>query len=731
MSPEVAKIVAMLNLDQKLSLLSGADDWHTTEIPEVGLPPVELGDGPHGLRTETGVDMVWIPSTCFPTASALGATWDPELVRRVGLALGEEARALGVDLLLGPGVNMKRTPLCGRNFEYFAEDPVLAGDLAAAYVQGLQSTGIGACLKHFAANNQETLRTEISVEADERTLREIYLEAFHRVIHTADPWAVMCSYNRIGGVHASQHHWLLTEVLRQEWGYPGLVVSDWDAVHDPVAAVSAGLDLEMPGTGGRSAFALRRGLAEGTLSEAAVDQAAARVIEFVRRCRPDGAPAHSPVRQAGIVPGAPLSEAHLAELGAETHHELAREVASAAITLLRNEDGVLPLDPDSDQRIAVVGGYARVPRIQGGGSAGVNPTRVDEPLAGLREFAGDRTAYAQGYPVPETDFYRELAPDLSDSDELREEAVRLAVESDLVLAFVGLPLSSEVEAADRTTLALPEDQVQLLTALADTGKPLIVVLAAGSAVTMDGWHDRTDAILLTWLGGQGVGAATAAVIFGRADPSGRLGETYPLALEDTPGCRDFPGVGGRAIYAEGVFIGYRWYDHRNLPVRYPFGHGLSYTSFGYSDAEVVASTPETVELRVRVTNAGSRHGAEVVQVYIEPPHSADRPERELRAFEKVWLDSGESRLLAFTLHHRDFAFVDATARSWRQVSGTYRVCFGSSSRAVRATVAVDRPDATRPFRDDAGAGSTTAGRGRVPAVGHGGGPDASRAPDAV
>lgn len=697
MSPEVAKTVAMLTLDQKLSLLSGADDWHTTEIPEVGLPPVELGDGPHGLRTETGVDMVWIPSTCFPTASALGATWDPELVRRVGLALGEEARALGVDLLLGPGVNMKRTPLCGRNFEYFGEDPVLAGDLAAAYVQGLQSTGVGACLKHFAANNQETLRTEISVEADERTLREIYLEAFRRVISAADPWAVMCSYNRIGGVHASQHRWLLTEVLRQDWGYPGLVVSDWDAVHDPVAAVAAGLDLEMPGTGGRSVAALRRGLEDGTLSEAALDQAAIRVIEFVRRCRPDGRPAHSPVREAGIVPGAPLNRAQLAELGADEHHELAREVATAAITLLRNEDDLLPLDPDGAQRIAVVGGYARVPRIQGGGSAGVDPTRVDDPLVCLRDLAGDRIAYAQGYPVPETDFYRDLVPDPSDPAQLREDAVRLAAESDLVLAFVGLPLSSEVEAADRSTLALPEDQVRLLAALADTGKPLVVVLSAGSAVTMDGWHDRAGAILLTWLGGQGVGSATAAVLFGRADPSGRLGETYPLSLEDTPGYRDFPGVDGRVSYDEGVFIGYRWYDQHDLPVRYPFGHGLSYTSFGYADAEVVTSSPDHVEVRVRVTNTGVRPGAEVVQVYVEPPHLAERPVRELRAFAKLWLNPGESRMARFTLHHRDFALADTTGRAWHQEQGSYRIVFASSSRVPRATVNVVRPDATQPF----------------------------------
>ena len=336
-----SELVASLSLEQRAALLSGADDWRTCAIPEVDLPAAELGDGPHGLRTETGVDMVWVPSTGFPTGSALGATWDADLVARVGAAIGEEARAMGVQLVLGPGVNMKRTPLCGRNFEYFAEDPVLAGDLAAAYIRGLQGVGVGACLKHFAANNQETDRTEISVEADEGTLRATYLEAFRRAIAAADPWAVMCSYNRIGGAHASQHHWLLTDVLRDEWGYRGLVVSDWDAVHDPVAAVAAGLDLEMPGTGGRSAAAIVAAVAGGRLDRAAVERAATRVVEFVERCLPDG-PASSPVRDAGIVPGERLRAGQLAALGADAHHELAREAAAAAATLLRNPDGAAP-----------------------------------------------------------------------------------------------------------------------------------------------------------------------------------------------------------------------------------------------------------------------------------------------------------------------------------------------------------------------------------------------------
>ena len=374
-------VVSQLSLEQLAAMVSGADDWRTVAIPELGLAAAEVSDGPHGLRTETGVDQVWIPSTAFPTASALGATWDRDLIRRVGVALGEESRAMGIQLLLGPGINLKRTPLCGRNFEYFSEDPVLTAELASAYIDGLQSQGIGACLKHFAANNQETERTEISVEADERTLRELYLEAFRRVIAAVDPWAVMCSYNRIWGTHASQHHWLLTQVLRDEWGYDGLLVSDWDAVHDPVAAVAAGMELEMPGTGGRSAAAIVAAVSEGRLERAVVERAARRVVAFALRALPDGRPAPSPVRDPGIVPGQPLSAEQRAALGEEAHHQLAREAATAAMTLLRNQNHVLPLAADSAARLAVIGGYATVPRIQGGGSAGLEPLRGG-PAAG-------------------------------------------------------------------------------------------------------------------------------------------------------------------------------------------------------------------------------------------------------------------------------------------------------------------------------------------------------------
>ena len=703
MTQTAADIVALLSPEQLAALVSGADDWHTQAYPEVELPAVELSDGPHGLRTETGVDMVWIPSTAFPTASALGATWDADLVRRVGVALGEEATAMGIQLLLGPGVNLKRTPLCGRNFEYFSEDPVLSGDLAAAYIDGVQSQGVGACLKHFAANNQETERMEISVEADERTLRELYLEVFRRVLAGSDPWAVMCSYNRLGGTHASQHHWLLTDVLRNDWGYDGLVVSDWDAVHDPIAALQAGLDLEMPGTAGRSAATILAALESGALELDVLRQAATRVVDFVLRALPTRTAPTSPVRDAGITPGGGLSSQQRAALQQDEHHQLAREAAAAAITLLRNRGTVLPLAADGAQSIAVIGGYARVPRLQGGGSASLDPLIVDEPLAAIRQFAGDRVSYAQGYPMARTNYYQEFEIEGSaDAAALQDEAVAVAAAADIVVAFVGLPLRWEEEAADRSTLSLPDEQVELLRALGATGKPLVVVLAAGSAITMDGWHDASDAIVLSWLAGQGVGTAVARVLFGDVDPSGRLGESFPLQLTDTPGYDTFPGADGVVRYDEGPFIGYRWYDAQRLTVRYPFGHGLSYTTFAYSDAAVMTADDDLVRIEATVTNTGARPGSEVVQLYVEPPRGAQpRPVRELRGFRKLHLQPGERAEVSFTLALRDFAFADADAQCWRQPAGRYRVVLASSAHAPQAGLRVDRAEATTPFAADA------------------------------
>ncbi|GAA2158989.1 beta-glucosidase family protein [Pedococcus bigeumensis] len=766
MSPapfDVDTVLRALTLEEKASLLSGHDDWFTESIDRptegVHVPAIEVGDGPHGLRKETGVDMVWVPATCFPTASAMGASWDRELVRRVGRALGEEARAEGVQVLLGPGVNMKRSPLCGRNFEYFSEDPVLSGELGAAYVTGVQSVGVGTSLKHFAANNQEIERTRISVVAEERTLRETYLAAFERVVEKADPWTVMCSYNRIGGVHASENRWLLTDVLRGDWGYQGLVVSDWNAVHHRVAALRAGLDLEMPGTGGSTDAEVVAAVRSGELEEALVDSAARRVLELVARAYPGPDVVEGPVMALGVEPGARLSAEQLALLGADDHHALAREAAAACITLLRNEAraggagqpqtsaAVLPLDLSGAGRVAVIGVHAASPRIQGGGSSGVDPTRVDLPLDHLREAFGDRLVYAEGYVHTPLNAYRDDVRAYLDAHgaqfvddgkgparrsaalaealrlaaaaervasgpvspravRLADEAVSVAEGADVIVAFVGLPLAFEQEADDRTSLALPSDQVALLGRLADTrertGAALVVVLGNGAAVTMDPWHDRVDAIVEAWLPGQGGGAAVVDVLVGRVNPAGKVAETFPLRLEDTPSHLTWTGERGTVLYGEGVFVGYRWYDALSREVRYPFGHGLSYTAFDFSDLRVEVLDRESgrVQVRCTVTNSGDRSGSEVVQLYVGDPDAAvRRPPRELRGFEKVEVAPGSSTEVIFELTSRDFAYWDSVVTrrdgksgAWRREGGEFHVEVGASSRDIRLSATLHLPD---------------------------------------
>ncbi|MGC4153157.1 MAG: glycoside hydrolase family 3 C-terminal domain-containing protein [Propionicimonas sp.] len=631
--------------------------------------------------------MVWIPSTCFPTGSALASTWDPEVARDVGRAIGEEARAMGVQCVLGLGVNMKRSPLCGRNFEYLSEDPTLAAGIGAAWIEGLQSTGVAACLKHFAANNQETQRTEISVEVEEAVLRELYLEAFRRIVRDADPWSIMCSYNRIHGVHASQNRWLLTEVLRDEWGFDGLVISDWDAVHDPVAAVRAGLDLEMPGTHGRSATALVAAVESGALASSEVDRAVERVMDFVKRVLPDRQRPASPVRDQGISAGAPLTPEQLTALDADRHHEVARRAASAAAVLLRNQTHTLPLDLMATARIAVIGGYAVSPRIQGGGSAGVNPTRVEAPLGAIRRLAGaDRVTWAQGYPVGSTDYYQEAEATGQNEAALLAEALEVASSAEAVVVFVGLPLVDEREAFDRDHLELPAPQTALLVELAKLGKPLIVVVAAGSAAILDpAWRDHSDAILLTHLGGQAVGSAAADLLFGLRNPSGKLSESWPLDLNDTPGIDTFPDQ-GIALYPEGLLIGYRWYEHNDLPVAYPFGHGLSYTEFEYR-ALLVSEDDASIEVQVTVSNTGAMVGQEVVQVYATPPVEAGRP-RMLAGFSKLALKPGESGEAQIRILRRDLAFWDARG-GWHQPAGGWLIEAAASSRDIRLSVSVE------------------------------------------
>jgi beta-glucosidase len=713
----LTRLAAGLTVAQKASLCLGADFWHTAAIEEHGVESVMVSDGPHGLRKqpepgETAGPSGSVPATCFPTASALACSWDPGLAREVGAALGAEARAQGVAALLGPGVNIKRSPLCGRNFEYFSEDPHLAGRMAAAIVEGLQSQQVGGCVKHFAANNQETDRLRVSAGVDERTLREIYFPAFEHVVTAARPWLVMCAYNKVNGEYASQHRWLLTEVLRGEWGFDGLVVSDWGAVHDRVAALVAGLDLEMPPDLGVSDRAIVDAVAAGDLAEAVLDQAAARVLHLVERAR-------------GREPAA---------LDVTAHHALARRAAAQSLVLLKN-DGVLPLADAPGLTVAVIGEFARAPRFQGAGSSQVSPTRVDVPLdelaaalpaATLRFAAGYRAgqdppapgqptrrdpasaagpasaADPAGDPDPAGDAAPAGNPDpAGDADrageaDLADEAIRAATGADVAVVFLGLPAAEESEGFDRTHIDLPAAQTSLLGRLASEapGTPIVVVLCNGGAVATSAWDHAASAVLECWLAGQAAGGAVADVLTGTVGPSGRLAETIPVRLADCPSYLNFPGEEGHVRYGEGVFVGYRGYDAADRPVAYPFGHGLTYTSFGYRDLRVTQEGSAdagdlTVTVRCVVGNTGQRAGHEVVQVYVGGQAAAvARPPRELKAFAKAGLEPGAEQEVVFRLTARDLSYWSSAHRRWVLEPGEFHVDVGASSRDIRLTATV-------------------------------------------
>jgi beta-glucosidase len=680
---KVSSLLAELTLEEKASLCLGSDFWHTAPVERLGIPAIMVSDGPHGLRKQPEeADHVGIsgsvPATCFPTACALGSSWDPQLVQRVGVALGREARAHGVAVVLGPGINIKRSPLCGRNFEYLSEDPVLSGVLGAAMIHGIQSQGVGTSLKHYAANNQETDRLRVSAEVDERTLREIYLAGFERAVTQARPWTVMCSYNKVNGVYASQNARLLTTILRDEWGFDGLVVSDWGAVHDRVAALVAGLDLEMPPNLGVSDAAILTAVRTGQLEEGVLDTAVARVLQLIDRAAATTEP--PPV------------------LNADAHHGLARAAAAECAVLLKNEGHLLPLRPAAGDTIAVIGEFARTPRYQGAGSSQVNPTRVDVALEELRSGVPDQVevAFAAGYGIDTTDHDEELAA----------EAVALAGRAEVVVAFLGLPAADESEGFDRSHMDLPANQTALLSRLADANANLAVVLANGSVVRIAGWEQHARAVLECWLSGQAAGGAAADLLLGAANPSGRLAETLPLRLEDTPSYLNFPGEAGHVRYGEGIFVGYRGYDKLDRDVSYPFGHGLSYTSFEYADLTTNLTGRHqdgdlVVNLTCRVTNTGGRRGKDVVQLYVgDPQASVARPTRELKAFAKVELDPGETTAVHFVLTPRDLSYWSTVQNDWVLEGGEFELAVGASSRDLRLTTTLDIAAPPPPARLD-------------------------------
>jgi beta-glucosidase len=674
-----------LTLEEKASLCLGSHFWYTAPLERLGIPRIMVSDGPHGLRAQPGEgDHVGIggsvPATCFPTASALGSSWNPELFRAVGEALGREAKKLGVSVVLGPGINMKRSPLCGRNFEYVSEDPWLAGELATAMVHGTQSQGIGTSLKHYAANNQEDDRLRVSAEVDERTLREIYLPAFERVVKLSQPWTVMCAYNKVNGIYCSEHHWLLTEVLREEWGFEGLVVSDWGAVHDRVAALKGGLDLEMPPNLGVSDAAIVAAVRDGSLDESILDESVSRVLHLVDRSQPA------------------LRED--ASFDPDDHHALARRAARESAVLLKNDGNVLPLEPESGSTVAVIGEFARTPRYQGAGSSQVNPTRLDVALDELQSALAGRAEvrFAAGFGIGTTD----------DDEQLLQEAVELASGADHVVVFLGLPGEDESEGFDRTHIDLPTNQLVLLHALAEVHDRLIVILANGGVVRVSTWEDRVAAILECWLSGQAAGGAAVDLLLGVANPSGKLAETIPVRLQDNSSYLNFPGEEGIVQYGEGIFIGYRGYDTLIQPVSYPFGFGLSYTSFRIDDVDVsitgsVADGDLAVTVTASVTNTGRRSGAEVVQVYVgDIEASVARPLRELKGFVKVQLEPGETQQVSCQLDERAFAFWSRRFQRWVVESGEFMIAIGSSSRDLVATetITLDAPRLALPLGPD-------------------------------
>ena len=656
MKRDVKAIIREMTLEEKAGMCSGKDFWHLKGVERLGIPEVMVSDGPHGLRKQAeeadhlGLNES-IKAVCFPTACATACSFDGDLLEEMGERIGDECQAEDLSVILGPAVNIKRSPLCGRNFEYFSEDPYLASQMAAAHIKGVQSKNVGTSIKHFAANNQEHRRMSCSSEIDERTLREIYLAAFETAIKEAKPDTVMCSYNRINGEFASENHWLLTEVLRDQWGFEGYVMSDWGAVNDRVKGLKAGLELEMPGSGGNTDKEIVEAVKNGELEEAVLDRAVERILNIVFKFTDN--------RQEG-------------KFDLEEDHKLAAKIAGESMVLLKNE-GVLPL-PAQGKKIAFIGKFAETPRFQGGGSSHINSFKITSALEAVKEVA--EVTYAQGYDVKE---------DVIDQAML-DQAVETAKEADVAVIFAGLPDAFESEGYDRTHMRMPDCQNTLISEIAKVQENVVVVLHNGSPVEMP-WADQVKGILEAYLCGQAVGQAEVDILFGKVNPSGKLAETIPYKLSDNPSYLNFPGDGQKVEYKEGVFVGYRYYDTKEMPVRYPFGYGLSYTTFEYSDLQLSSDKiKDTDKLKVtlKVKNTGNRAGKEIVQLYVaDKTGAASRPVKELKNFVKVELQPQEEKTVEMELDKRSFAWYNTDIHDWYAASGEYEILAAASSRDIR------------------------------------------------
>ncbi|MBN1564564.1 MAG: glycoside hydrolase family 3 C-terminal domain-containing protein [Anaerolineae bacterium] len=662
---DMQELVQKLTLEEKAALCTGLTAWLTVPVERLNIPSIWVSDGPHGVRRAEQWGEAK-PATCFPTASALASTWDRDLIAELGEALADECIALGVSVVLGPGNNMKRSPLCGRNFEYFSEDPFLGGEMAATYINAVQGKGIGTSLKHYVANNQEFERMSMDAQVDERALREIYLAGFERAVKNAQPWTVMCSYNLINGVYGSENKRTLTEILKDEWGFEGFVVSDWGAVHDRVASLQGGLDLEMPGPRHERTQKVIDAVKAGELDEALLDEAVRRILRivFMAQETPKGDP------EVGVS----------AEMFAK-HHALARRISGESIVLLKNEGDLLPLK--DVKSLAVIGVTAKEPRYQGGGSSHINPPQVDVPFDELAKLAGDATlTYAPGYT---------MEPGFDQS--LIDDAVKVAAAAEIALLYMGLPDWKETEGLDRPDTDLTEQQIALIKAVAAQAPKTVVILNSGSAVTMGDWGADVDAVLEAWLMGQAGGGAIADVLFGVVNPAGRLAETFPLRLQDTPAYLNFPGENGVVRYGESIFIGYRYYDAREMDVQFPFGYGLSYTTFAYDNLQLstdAISDGDDLTVSVDVTNTGSVAGKTVVQVYVRDPEARlVRPPKELKGFAKVALETGETKTVTITLEPRAFQYYDPLYEMWIAESGTFEILAGGSSADLPLSASVE------------------------------------------
>ncbi|RCX02170.1 glycoside hydrolase family 3 C-terminal domain-containing protein [Marinomonas foliarum] len=661
---KIKQLLDELTLEEKAMLCTGKDFWNLHGIERLNLPSIMVTDGPHGLRKQSGEgDHVGlnaaVKATCFPTASGLAASWNTKLIEEMGVALGKECRAEDVSVLLGPGTNIKRNPLGGRNFEYFSEDPLLSGDMSAAWIKGVQSQGVGTSLKHYAVNNHEHCRMTVDAIVDQRTLREIYLPAFERAVKQTQPWTVMCSYNKVNGTYAAEHKQLLNDILVKEWGFEGIIVTDWGANNDRVEGVKNGQHLEMPSSGDMNTKKIIAAVKSGQLTMEALDKSVSRVLELILKS------------QASLE-----SDKVKADLNA--HHDLAARIAGEACVLLKN-DGLLPVA--AGKKIAVIGALANNTRYQGAGSSKINPFKLEQPLDEIKkQFGADNVSYTAGYHLNDKEDAAEIA-----------KAIELAKQADVVFLFAGLTPKYESEGFDRQHLNLPQVQLDLIAELGEQLNKTLVVLQNGAPVILP-FVDKVPAILEAYLGGQAGASAVAKVLSGEVNPSGKLAETFPANLDDVPSQPYFPGTTKQVQYREAIWVGYRYFDTTSTKALFPFGHGLSYTSFTYYHLTLLSGdhSPfkenDAIRLQITITNTGDTAGAEVVQCYVgQKSPSLPRPAKELKAFEKVFLEPGESKEIALELDYRAFAYWDEAQSSWIAESDEYQIHIGSSIEDIRDT----------------------------------------------